>query len=107
MSLADKVCLPCQGNVPSLTPQQWKPLLAQLKDWQVNPNHHLVKSIKTKDFATALELTNKISAIAEEQQHHPDILLRWGELNIELWTHAIAGLTEADFILAAKIDRLL
>lgn len=107
MSLADKQCEPCHGGIPALSSAQIQPFLKELKDWNVTDDQRLHKSIKTKNFQQALDLANRIGAVAEEQGHHPDLLVRWGELRIELWTHAVGGLTEADFILAAKIDRLL
>ena len=107
MSLSDKTCQPCHGAVPSLTREQIAPLLSQLNNWQVIDDKRLHKSIKTKDFLQSLKLANKIGDIAEDQQHHPDLLVRWGELAIDLFTHAVGGLTEADFILAAKIDKAL
>lgn len=106
MSLAEKTCVPCRGGVPALKPDQYQPLLAELDAWQVVNGHHLLKSYKFKNFADAMDLANKIAVLAEEQGHHPDLLVRWGELRIELWTHAIDGLTESDFILAAKLDRI-
>lgn len=105
MSLADKSCVPCRGGIPPLTKSEYEPLLAQLKGWSVEGDRKLLKTIKTKDFKEALDLANKFGEIAEEQQHHPDLLVRWGELKIELWTHKIDGLSEADFILAAKLDQ--
>lgn len=105
MSLSEKTCIPCRGGVPPLTHQEIQPLLAELKDWQVKDDQRLLKTVKLEDFAESLSLANKIGAIAEEQGHHPDLLVRWGELGIELWTHKINGLTESDFILAAKIDK--
>jgi 4a-hydroxytetrahydrobiopterin dehydratase len=105
-SLADRKCEACHGGTPKLDEQQIAALQEQLHDWAVEDNK-LRKKIKTKDFVAALDMANKIGALAEEQGHHPDLLVRWGELGIELWTHAIDGLSEADFILAAKIDRAL
>ena len=104
-TLADKTCEACHGGVPKLSKADYEPMLLQLKDWQVIDDHHLVKTVKTKNFQQALDIANKVGAIAEEQGHHPDLLVRWGELAITMWTHAIDGLSEADFILAAKIDR--
>ncbi|MBX9772309.1 MAG: 4a-hydroxytetrahydrobiopterin dehydratase [Candidatus Obscuribacterales bacterium] len=106
MSLSQKSCVPCRGGVPPLTRKEFEPLMAELKDWQVIDDRRLKKSYKLQNFAQALDLANKIGAIAEEQGHHPDLLVRWGELAIDLWTHKIDGLTESDFILAAKIDQL-
>lgn len=105
MSLAEKTCVPCRGGVPPLTRLEFEPMLAQLKDWQVEDDRKLIKSFKLTNFRQALDLANKVGEIAEQQGHHPDLLVRWGELRIELWTHKVNGLTESDFILAAKIDR--
>lgn len=106
MGLADKTCKACHGGVARLSRAEFEPMLKELSGWQVKDDKSLHKSVKTKDFQQALDMANKVGALAEEQQHHPDLLVRWGELRIELWTHAIDGLSEADFVLAAKIDRL-
>jgi len=102
--LAERTCVPCKGGVPPLTPEQIRPLLAQLDGWKVVDNHHLEKRHDVADFAQALELVNRIGAIAEEQGHHPDLYLAWGRVEVKMWTHKINGLTESDFILAAKCD---
>lgn len=107
MTLADKTCQPCRGGVPPLTREQIEPLLAQVSGWQVVDDMKIQKLVKTDDFVQSLEKANAIGKLAEEQGHHPDLLVRWGELGIEIWTHKVNGLTEADFVLAAKIDRLL
>ena len=103
--LAEKTCIPCRGGVPPLTAVEIEPLQAQLKDWAVINNHHIERDFKFPDFTTALDFVNKIGNIAEEQGHHPDIYLGWGKVQVKIWTHKIDGLTESDFILAAKIDR--
>lgn len=105
MNLADKSCVPCRGGVPPLSRQQFEPLLAQIAGWTVIEERKLTKSYRFADFSAAMKLANKIAELAESQGHHPDLLVRWGELRIELWTHKIDGLSESDFILAAKIDR--
>ncbi|MFI5394321.1 MAG: 4a-hydroxytetrahydrobiopterin dehydratase [Candidatus Binatia bacterium] len=102
--LAERTCVPCRGGVPPLTPEQVAPLLAQLEGWRVVENHCLEKRYDLDDFARALDLVNRIGAIAEEQGHHPDIFLAWGRVEVSIWTHKINGLTESDFILAAKCD---
>ncbi len=103
--LAQKKCVPCHGGIPPLDPEQIRELSGKLGGgWQVVDNHHLEKAYTFPDFAQALEFTNRIGAIAESEGHHPDILLRWGSVTVTTWTHAIDGLTESDFILAAKID---
>ena len=105
--LAAKTCIPCRGGVPPLGPDEIAPLQAQIPGWKIIDHHHLKRAFKTKDFATALELVNRIGAVAEEQGHHPDLLLAWGKVGVEIWTHKIDGLTESDFILAAKIEQLI
>jgi 4a-hydroxytetrahydrobiopterin dehydratase len=104
VELAQRTCVPCRGGVPSLTPEQIVPLQAQIEGWKVVDNHHLEKRYDFDDFAQALELVNRIGAIAEEQGHHPDLYLAWGRVEVKVWTHKIDGLTESDFILAAKCD---
>ena len=103
--LADRTCVPCEGGVPPLTAEEFAPLLADLDDWTVVDEHHLDKTFRFPDFLTALAFTNAVGAIAEEQWHHPDLHLAWGQVRVTLWTHKIDGLAEADFVLAAKCDR--
>ena len=108
-ALADKTCIPCRGGVPSLKGKELRAIYDQLPEhsqWNVVNEHHIVRSYKFPDFKTALAFVNRVGALAEEQGHHPDILLAWGKVEITTWTHAVNGLTESDFILAAKIDRL-
>jgi len=100
-------CVPCRGGVPPLDEPQLSELLAELnEDWQVVDKHHLTRTFKSPDFITALEFVNNVGAVAEQQGHHPDISLSWGRVTIEIHTHKINGLTESDFVLAAKIDVL-
>lgn len=106
MSLSDKTCVPCRGGVAPLKGEEIAPLLAQLSEWEVVDEHHLRKELTFPDFVTALALVNRVGELAESQGHHPDIYLTWGKARIEIWTHKIDGLTESDFILAAKIDQL-
>lgn len=108
-SLADKTCVPCRGGVPPLKGNKLQEIYHQLPEhpqWNVVNEHHLVRAYKFPDFRTALAFVNRVGALAEEQGHHPDILLAWGKVEITTWTHAVNGLTESDFILAAKIDQL-
>ncbi len=107
MTLAEKTCQPCRGQTAPLTARECQPLLAELDRWQMEDGCRLRKAVSLKDFKEALALLNRISDLAEEQGHHPDMLLSWGKLTIDLSTHSVGGLTEADFILAAKIDALL
>ncbi|MGH7897066.1 MAG: 4a-hydroxytetrahydrobiopterin dehydratase [Candidatus Binatia bacterium] len=104
--LAAKSCVPCRGGVPPLGGKELEKLQAELPTWRVVKQHHLEKSFSFPDFKTALEFTNRVGAIAEAEGHHPDIHLAWGKVGVTIWTHKIDGLTESDFILAAKIDRL-
>ena len=108
--LADKTCVPCRGGTASLKGKELAAVHQQLTEfahWTVVNEHHIVRSYKFPDFRSALAFVNKVGNIAEEQGHHPDILRGWGKVEITPWTHAVDGLTESDFILAAKIDRLL
>ena len=104
--LSSKTCVPCRGGVPPLKGDQISPLLSQLSGWQVVDEHHLKRQYAFPDFVSALSFVNKAGDIAEAQGHHPDIYLTWGKVEISIWTHKIDGLTESDFILAAKIDEL-
>lgn len=104
--LASRDCVPCRGGVPPLGKQEIKNLIKELDGWKVVENHHLRKSFVFENFREALELVNRIGALAEAQGHHPDIFFGWGHAEVSIWTHKIDGLTESDFILAAKIDAL-
>lgn len=106
-SLSDKNCVPCKGGIPPLKGDAIKKLQEQLsKGWKVIKEHHLEKEYLFKNFKEALAFTNKVGEIAEEQGHHPDILLSYGKVIIQIWTHKIDGLNESDFILAAKCDKI-
>ena len=104
--LAQKTCVPCKGGVPPLKGAELASLAHQVRGWRVIDEHHISKSYDFSDFVSALAFVNAIGALAEEQGHHPDILLRWGSVTVTTWTHKIDGLTESDFILAAKIDEI-
>jgi 4a-hydroxytetrahydrobiopterin dehydratase len=106
MSLAQKHCEPCRGGVAPLKGGPLETLKQQVPGWQVVNEHHLVKKYTFPDFRTALDFVNKAGAIAEEEGHHPDLLLSWGKVEVTIWTHKIDGLTESDFILAAKLDHI-
>ncbi len=106
--LSQEKCVPCRGGVPPLKGEELAALQHELgSDWRVVDAHHLEREFRLKNFAEALAFTNKVGAVAEEQGHHPDIYLAWGKVRITIWTHTIDGLTRSDFVLAAKIDRLL
>jgi len=104
--LAERQCVPCRGGVPSLTAGEIKPLAEQIPDWEVVNQHHLQRSYEFSNFRDALEFVNRIGELAEAQGHHPDICFGWGKADVSIWTHKINGLTESDFVLAAKIDKL-
>lgn len=104
--LASRECVPCRGGVPPLKGESITDLSSQLEGWKVVAEHHLSKEFKFKDFREALDFVNRVGELAEQQGHHPDIYLSWGRVEITIWTHKIDGLTESDFILAAKIDEL-
>ena len=104
--LAAKTCVPCKGGVPPLKGSELEALENQLTGWKVVNEHHLSKSYSLPDFVKALAFVNRVGELAEQQGHHPDIYLSWGKVDIQIWTHKIDGLTESDFILAAKIDKL-
>ena len=105
--LCDLTCKPCRGGVPPLTPDEIRRYLPQLSgEWSVEQDNRLVRRFKFPDFVAALEFVNRVGALAEQQGHHPNILLSWGKAAVTLTTHKIGGLSESDCILAAKIDRL-
>ena len=107
-ALAEKECVPCKGGMPPLKGAELSKLSRELGGgWQVVKEHHLEKEYPFKDFREALEFTNKVGELAEAQGHHPDIYLTWGKVRLTIWTHKIDGLTESDFVLAAKADQLL
>jgi 4a-hydroxytetrahydrobiopterin dehydratase len=108
-TLAEKTCVPCRGGVPPLKGKELADLYKQLPEWahwNVVNEHHITRTYTFPDFKSALNFVNQAGAIAEEQGHHPDIFLAWGKVEITLWTHKVDGLTESDFIMAAKYDRL-
>jgi 4a-hydroxytetrahydrobiopterin dehydratase len=104
--LAAKTCVPCRGGVPPLKGEELTGLQKQVDGWNIIEEHHITKTFTFPDFHGALKFVNRVGELAEEQGHHPDILLAWGKVDITTWTHKINGLTESDFVLAAKIDKL-
>ena len=106
MPLADQTCIPCRGGVPPLKGEALQGLRAEVPDWEVRDEHHLFRAYRFGDFQTALDFVNRVGAVAEQQGHHPDLLLAWGKVEVTIFTHKIDGLTESDFVLAAKIERL-
>jgi 4a-hydroxytetrahydrobiopterin dehydratase len=105
MSLDQKHCVPCRGGVPPLQGEELDRLKPEVPGWQVVEGHHLERSFSFPDFRTALDFVNRVGEIAESEGHHPDLCLSWGKVDVKTWTHKIDGLTESDFILAAKIAR--
>lgn len=106
--LADKECVPCKGGVPPLGEAENRALIEKLgNEWRVVDNHHLEKTYAFDDFRGALDFANRVGELAEKQGHHPDIYLAWGKVKLTIWTHKINGLTESDFVLAAKADKEL
>ena len=106
-NLADKKCVPCKGGTQPLEGETLIELSSTLgSEWKAVNEHHLEKEFHFPDFKQALAFTNQVGELAEEEKHHPDMHLSWGKVRIVLWTHIINGLSESDFILAAKIDRI-
>jgi 4a-hydroxytetrahydrobiopterin dehydratase len=105
--LAKKECQPCKEGTPPLKGGALKQMQSQLgNDWQVLNEEKLEKQFKFPDFKQALAFVNRVGEIAEQQNHHPDIYFTWGQARIQLSTHSIGGLSESDFIMAAKISEL-
>jgi 4a-hydroxytetrahydrobiopterin dehydratase len=105
--LASRDCIPCKGGVPPLVGEALREISSELgNDWQVVDEHHLEKSYRFENFRDALAFTNRVAELAESVNHHPDIELAWGRVKLTIWTHTIDGLSQADFVWAAKADRL-
>ena len=106
-NLSDMECIPCKGGVPPLSEEESGAFLSQIhEDWEVVENHHLTRTWSFPDFALALEFTNQLGEICEQQNHHADFELGWGRVVSIIYTHKIDGLTESDFVLAAKFDTI-
>lgn len=113
--LASRDCIPCRGGVPPLRRDETEPLLAQLdpawslleRDGSRGPVLLLSRRYRFADFAQAMHAANAVAGLAEQQRHHPDLHVAWGCLRVEIWTHKIGGLTESDFIFAAKCDAVV
>ena len=105
--LAQRHCEPCRGGTPPLKGRALVDMKSRLHaDWKVVDEHHLERTFRFPDFRRALDFTNRVGELAEAEDHHPDLHLSWGKVTMDVWTHKIDGLTENDFILAAKTDRL-
>ncbi|HXZ32236.1 MAG TPA: 4a-hydroxytetrahydrobiopterin dehydratase [Terriglobales bacterium] len=105
-TLASQNCVPCKVGTPPLKGSDLHTFSHQLPNWHVSNEHHITRTFTFPDFKEALAFVNCVGDVAEQQGHHPDILLTWGKVEITLWTHKVDGLTESDFIMAAKIDQL-
>ncbi len=107
MELSKKKCMPCEGGTDKLTREQADKFYSELdKDWQIIDYNKIKRSFHFVNFVHTMEFVNKVADIAEEEGHHPDLHVSYGKCEVELWTHAIEGLSENDFIVAAKIDRI-
>ena len=106
VGLIHKNCVPCRGGVEPLKGGAIRELLQQVSAWEAVQEHHLVKSFRFKNFRTALDFVNQVGELSEREWHHPDLALAWGRVDVKIYTHKIDGLSDNDFILAAKIDRL-
>lgn len=107
-NLSDKKCIPCEGGVPTLTSEQIKPLLTQLKAWQVNSSYtDIFKEFQFKNYYQVMAFVNAVAFIAHQEKHHPDLTVSYNKVEMRYSTHAIGGLSENDFICAAKVDALI
>lgn len=104
--LANRNCVPCRGDTPPLKGEELGGLRRQVPDWEVVEEHHLRRAFKFKNFREALGFVNRVGELAEEQGHHPDISFGWGYAEVTVFTHKIDGLTESDFVFAAKVDTI-
>jgi|SRR6185437_9087287 len=105
--LAERKCVPCEGGIPPLTKEEAEKMMPELHDWMlIDGANLLAKSFRFKNFKETMRFVNKVADIAEEEGHHPDMTVTYDAVTIELMTHAIGGLSDNDFIIAAKIDKL-
>lgn len=107
INLSDKTCEACEGIKAALNKEQIDNLMGQVKDWEVSANHHLKKSFKFADFYQTMSFVNALAWIANQENHHPDLSFGYNYCEVTYFTHAVDGLTQNDFICAAKIDKLL
>jgi 4a-hydroxytetrahydrobiopterin dehydratase len=105
-NLAEKHCVPCRGGTPPLSGAELLPYAQQLPDWKIIEEHHVAKSFRFPDFKAGLDFVNRVGAVAEAEGHHPDLCLAWGKVDVQIYTHKIRGLTESDFVMAAKVDQI-
>ncbi len=104
--LASKACVPCKGDTPPLKGEEIEGFRRQVPEWEVVEEHHLRRRLRFKNFREALDFVNRVGELAEEQGHHPDVGFGWGYAEVTVWTHKIDGLTDSDFVFAAKVDVL-
>lgn len=104
--LASRTCEACRSDTPPMKSDEIARLSPQIPQWQVIEDHHLRRGFRFKNFREALDFVNSVGELAEEQGHHPEIHFGWGHAELEVWTHKIDGLTQSDFVFAAKVDRL-
>ena len=108
--LSNKKCIPCEGGIPAFTIEQINDFLKKVNDWNVSEDEknkfYLIKEFSFKNFISSQMFVNKVGDIAENEGHHPDISYGWGYAKIKIYTHAIQGLAESDFILASKVDKI-
>ena len=105
MKLSDKRCIPCEGGMPAFTKSEIKKYLPKLaKGWAAQHDKKISKTFKFKDYVETMGFVNQVAMIAQAQDHHPDLQVSYSKVVVELWTHAVGGLSENDFIMAAKID---
>ena len=108
ISLTEKKCIPCEGGIPPLSNEEIEPLMNEIdENWACLHEHHIERDFQFPDFVSALQFVNDAGEICEQEAHHADFQLSWGKVKVMIWTHKIDGLTESDFILAAKIDKIL
>ncbi|HWZ84759.1 MAG TPA: 4a-hydroxytetrahydrobiopterin dehydratase [Thermoanaerobaculia bacterium] len=106
--LAAKSCVPCRGGVPPLAPEAARERLGAVPGWRLEENAtRLARGFEFRDFVEAMKFVNRVADVAEQEAHHPDIAVHWNKVDLTVWTHKIGGLHENDFILAAKVNRLL
>jgi len=106
--LASKECVPCKGGTPPLNGPELEALARDLGgDWRIRDGHHLEKEYQFGDFRSAMNFAIRVGELAEEQGHHPDMYIAWGKVLLTVWTHKVDGLTESDFVFAAKADKQL
>ena len=108
MKLIEKKCVPCEGGIPPMSERAEDQYIKEISGWTLNRKgtHNIKKDFKFKNFKKAMNFVNNVADVAEQEGHHPDICIRYNKVNLELYTHAIGGLHENDFILAAKINQL-